>query len=1554
MSHWNIGTDDVSEETQIYRNKLASKDSQIAAQQTQLLKQTKELDDLRASLHDALYKLSTETDRALRLETDLSQCNDDLRNEKLTSHNAASSLLAANEQIKAKELENKELLSNLEHLSRQSDGHAIRATKIEKEKNTLEARMKELEANLRELSSTPVSPPTRQRSLHRGRSSSLSNLKISTLEIELADVKVALAAKEGEVRVLSQKVGNEAMKVENEKIAMERAVQKQLDKMQALLEEREEELDFLRGGSGGGGEREEDLLRRIDEDGAKIDALELLLGDVEDAKVLAEKLKVAEHRLQIEMQKTFECTSRQVQLVQEKEEALDELEEVRERVTSLEQTVHERESHIDALKREVSDLRAEIAASEGSDCRFSVSTQQTVEDIERLLSAVNRLRNERDDLRRKLRFLETESRFTVQALEAMRESEARTVVDASRHRERISRANIAVSVLSIVVGYLTEQDDIRAVTFASKDADLRAVREKLKGSEVELVIATQTLKDITLHRDELEKQFDSSEAAWMKELEEVKTAHEETKDSLDRLDANLTEVSAAFEEVECERDSLAVQVANLTNDLAAAQSDLNEAERRYSSLQFHQLSNMSSNEATRTLSGQIEELEKRVMRRTEQIGIHQHDIKRLETNMRLQEERIGELTAELEMLASQKDAMVEDCADAREARDDAVAKFEAIEIEVEALREETVATETLIKVIFEVAGNARSSMKASMEKTQFAEKEVERLAADRLYAVQRAEQANAALLEAQATLASSQEAVHQTTLALANSQIEVKRLVSSGHCLDEAKTNFEDRLREIQDELSKYLAEKDALANELRDIQASASHNEITSRSQVAELQAQVQSVEDAMIAMECSHQAALKDLQNQLALKDKLLMDSNVEHEQLVNLKVQHVEEMGRLQSRIVQLTSKLEETKTRQEAAEAARVACVEELAESRTEVEKQLLAAENGLQRYREISHELEKVKKDGNNERTQLNKDLEAVKEELRATKVAQDALDARYQTEISRNQTDEARLHQLDQQLTELRSNLEEQKRKHDSTTREAEELRCKLIIDARNHTSEQEAHSKELKSVNERYSQAEGLIEELKEEVATVRQELADVRIQVESLQTENTDYQQDNTGLEAENQRSLSLIRYLESQVKELEQTIKTLEADNERCRALLTRAEKAASTAEVSLSMQNSHHKREVAEMQRELAALKAKPNLNTVIADLEERNNEMEELLKAKCAEIEENDDRTLDLLKENKKLTSKVESLSRKVQNLQAKLAAAKASATKVDTTEPAASHAPAHSRVSPPLAQSSSRPPRPLSVSHSVGPAALPSSSRVSPPQSSFPRARSNTVSTPTGRTFSAPVSSSQGIPPPVSRSLSSRTRPTDLSDATPSPANISSTPRSLNRATSSQSSLPRPKTPERHATSRTGSQHLTPNRRADVPDTVTSSAIGKKRAAPDDFVDCDAVPPQGFTVDSLPGNHIEMGTPRLRKVMNSINSGFTPVRHQLSRPIISLSPKRSPKRRAIAKPSPFMSDVTNNPRLAVSQPDSENKPLKSSWLGRIRGASSAQATERTVASQERY
>jgi hypothetical protein len=79
------------------------------------------------------------------------------------------------------------------------------------------------------------------------------------------------------------------------------------------------------------------------------------------------------------------------------------------------------------------------------------------------------------------------------------------------------------------------------------------------------------------------------------------------------------------------------------------------------------------------------------------------------------------------------------------------------------------------------------------------------------------------------------------------------------------------------------------------------------------------------------------------------------------------------------------------------------------------------------------------------------------------------------------------------------------------------------------------------------------------------------------------------------------------------------------------LARFEKSAKAAEVNLSLQGAQHKRETADLQRELQVLRLQPNLSDIVVELEERNSEMEELLRNKCAEIEENDDRALEYVR-----------------------------------------------------------------------------------------------------------------------------------------------------------------------------------------------------------------------------------------------------------------------------------------------------------------------------------
>ena len=69
----------------------------------------------------------------------------------------------------------------------------------------------------------------------------------------------------------------------------------------------------------------------------------------------------------------------------------------------------------------------------------------------------------------------------------------------------------------------------------------------------------------------------------------------------------------------------------------------------------------------------------------------------------------------------------------------------------------------------------------------------------------------------------------------------------------------------------------------------------------------------------------------------------------------------------------------------------------------------------------------------------------------------------------------------------------------------------------------------------------------------------------------------------------------------------------------------EKVAKSAEVKLDLQVAQHNKAVDSLRKELAALQETAKLEDAVADLQDKNAEMEELLKAKCQEIEENDDR-----------------------------------------------------------------------------------------------------------------------------------------------------------------------------------------------------------------------------------------------------------------------------------------------------------------------------------------
>jgi hypothetical protein len=109
--------------------------------------------------------------------------------------------------------------------------------------------------------------------------------------------------------------------------------------------------------------------------------------------------------------------------------------------------------------------------------------------------------------------------------------------------------------------------------------------------------------------------------------------------------------------------------------------------------------------------------------------------------------------------------------------------------------------------------------------------------------------------------------------------------------------------------------------------------------------------------------------------------------------------------------------------------------------------------------------------------------------------------------------------------------------------------------------------------------------------------------------------------------------------------------------------------------------------------------------------------------------------------------------------------------------------------------------------------------------------------------------------------------------------------------------------------------------RAKTPDVGLSSKdspsmAGKKRPLPADFEECDSVPPQAFTPDSVP-----MGSGGRPRVAPSHRGGFTPARHHPHDPT---SPARA---------SNAILDVTNSPRGSSKNARDDKKR---GWLPKSR------------------
>ncbi|THG98540.1 hypothetical protein EW026_g3655 [Hermanssonia centrifuga] len=1039
--------------------------------------------------------------------------------------------------------------------------------------------------------------------------------------------------------------------------------------------------------------------------------------------------------------------------------------------------------------------------------------------VERLRGERNTIRDERDTLRRNLDFLQVESKFSIEALQKKlqvvpatppptievvnnlplqgpfnKHLERATLVSVlvaqhlqAQHDQDTTRHIKLVTTLAHAQERLTEAERCaveREAVFVHMRREDVVMRDALTTAEVKLSSSESKMSDLTTLVSRLQE-----------EVLEERAAHEETRVALSQAESQVADLTKSLDESESNRASLSLSITHLEQDLQTVKDDLASAEGRYTTL----LSSTSSSAVTRALRDQIDELEARVLRRTEQIGVHQHELKRLETNMRLQEDRIAEMTGDLEIAESERQAMVEDCKNTREERDQAMKSCEELEERYENMEEmRDMEIQTLVGVVVDTVAKRRTvvcAMRDTMERYRARDTHLSSQ-------LQNAVQTRDGILQEASQLRSehsrtltqwaettsrlriieeiqhiSQAEAQQATVALATLYRDLRGTSSALQSTQGSQFSVEQQLQALRTDLQSKLNELSALRVQYEALQSRDTEraSEMADQremhmAQVSELEGQCQQLKRAREELENSYQQVADELAR--AQDDIRIRASNaserVNAEEALRAELEETQrkyqvEADSLRSALGSAREQLEAAKVRQADTESQHRQRLEDVERAREELQAHLTEVLEKVEKGQQVEGDLEFMRERYKEEVEELKERLEVKVKTLEEVSRARDELVGEYArlveefearkeeaVKVLREKEDlemeikEFRTHQtaelniLTQQLEgagkekeelqntyselevrfdelchskeeledqlnkmtadvdilrlELKSEMESrlgEARQHEEDLKAAKEqasrvdgdyielvqakeelesklsrtieefdsVRVELQVAVGQRTREAQQHSNDLQAIKEQADKATNAQAELQEQVTELRRNLEEADCRLRDLQDEKQNLTTEMTSLNAEIQRLLSLQRFQEGRIHDGERDVASLKGQLERSHSDYVRSEKAAKSAEMKIELQTVQHEKALSTLRRELEVLQESSKLEEAVVELQEKNDEMEELLKAKCLEIEENDDRFIELLKEKKKLNSKIETLTRKVKILQDKLSAA---------------------------------------------------------------------------------------------------------------------------------------------------------------------------------------------------------------------------------------------------------------------------------------------------------
>ncbi|KAL5494874.1 hypothetical protein ACEPAI_336 [Sanghuangporus weigelae] len=1527
---WDFTADDLRKELSELKEKLAVQAVKVGEQETKIIRNEEELRVSRENYADTLNKVSMmklrkEADRSLELEEELKRRTDELRNEKNTRENVEGALRSANEEREREAASAREAQHYLNRTAVESNDYREQREKLASEKAKLESQVRELQG---ELQRHQAAPPPPSKTPARPRASSLTNLnKMTILERDIEQIRASASSSELDLRSTREKLSriqSDLIRTENEKATLEKKLKEHEQNVKDILSEKEDlqaEVDFYRERNGEQS-HEDELIARLEEEEAKVALLEKQLAQASTSTHARRAFDQLQARLNNEISRREDLEARETQLVHDREEAFNEVDDLKRTVEELERAISQKELRISEYETQCRTLQQLL---DNTKQVASHSSNMREEQIGDMVNRIARLRAERDELKAHLDFVQMEAHFKVEALESklanQTENDTQLKEYQSLHAQLDRRLNsekrrlrTTLQAMVVTIQHLDSQNEhvgVSALTPTScgnSTADSRESNQTVLEQQ-----ATLTLKE------------------------------EETN----YLKLRLNDVTIALRKETDLRSNFEEQVQQLEVDLDMAKQELTDATEHCERLEARHSSDASHDAVVCSLKNEIEELRNRVMRRTEQIGLQQHDIKRLETNMRLTDERLEEALGELEMAETAKVAMLEDCSIARDERDQAKKTLVQAELEIERLstrlhevEKEALELHATLAYMQENADIAQNDKLSTMIGT-VADRDTQiRTLEDKLEVSETSlRRAHEQIEDLRRELKDLQESRHQSLEGLQ------KDLQNSR---DAASEELEQRAQELQslseevkglksaigsaqsaldaktEDCRRACTEVEVLTSKLADAEAKITDHALPAEQSLGEERTAHHETKRVLLAKEeelkeCTGhlQRLTSELDTAKASRDESLRLLHSKERQLdassaeLNRLLAELEardadrarlnEMGEIISRLetekADLVHRLAvfENETEQELSDSASIRSIlEEERRLHEELTKKLESDLSSLEAEKEKQNNAsESVETDLKARCEEILALLETTKAELEEKRELCDTL-ANEQQKTSSCREDE--IVSLKQQVADL--------------TSEIDSLQKSLQDEIDSRTRAAEAHKEELEAALDKQESLCAVESELRRTVEDYQQQFAEVRSNLMTLQDENTALQSELDNLSGEchraNLKSQALERQLASSGKELSEQ----RSDLTRLREAFSQSEKSGKTAEMNLLLISQQNERTISSLRNQLKEHEKDAEriqkLQQIVGETREQISEMESLLKEKCAEIEENDDKFIQLLKEKKRLTSKVESLTKKNNALQKKLS--------TPSVEP-------------------------------------------SPPENSSRRrsAATTPITIPSGTTAPTTLPTTE-----MSAFSSSKAKAPDTDHVcSPRPG----IPRETRRISGSKRR--RESTPPRD----------------EIP--VTTS-IGKKRPLPDDSdsgcAQVEARFPDAFKADasnstsfpsssslpqlpSMPLAAEFTSTPRARRT--APRSGFTPVRGQSAalRPTLSQpSPVKKSRVTQALQAATVISDMTNSPprskRVFTTEPGSVEprieRPAGKGWLGKIRsGANQLSRTRQQPNSESR-